>query len=252
MKPLDRTLALNATHHALWWLLDPDHNRWAKTFGVLADPTARLTIEQGSGDNVGRRAKGDHSDPTLAAASAVIDAGLDCQRQARDLRFIERTIAESAAFLRSTIADTLHVGDGTIIGAIGDVDWCNRIPHTAEAWRTDNDELRGEFDHAIDHMHRQAVVLVGKCRAVLVAAVQERPKVEQPKRQSCSSCRRFGLDHDVARRGLCVQCDSFRRNHKVWPTEEIVRAWERGSSRITPGMIAEAKAAGRKKSRKAG
>ena len=55
MKPSDRTLALNAAWAALWWLVDPEHNRWTKTLEVLNDPASRVTIERGSGDDTGRR-----------------------------------------------------------------------------------------------------------------------------------------------------------------------------------------------------
>ena len=86
MPRTDRAAALNVAWVSLWWLLDPDHNRWGKVHEVLADPSSRLTIDKGSRDKSGRRPQGEHSSPTEDAALDVLDAGLDLKREQRDLQ----------------------------------------------------------------------------------------------------------------------------------------------------------------------
>ena len=258
MKPTDRTRALNAAWINLWWLLDPDWTRWAKTLEILADPTARLTIEQGSTDNTARRSKGDHSDPTHAQAAAIIDAGIDSTRQARDLHRTAATIAETASWIRATIAAEPIQPGWTIRDAIGDIAWATEIPHAAAAWTTEVPELRAEMDHAIDHLDRQCRVLVGQCRAILAAAVRERPKVTQPKATPCRCHARWLQASGSVQRpptavrfGLCEECAQFKtRNGGAEPTDAILRRWDYGRG-ATPAQIAEAKAARRQRRRKA-
>ena len=254
MKPSDRTLALNAAWAALWWLVDPEHNRWAKTLEVLNDPASRVTIERGSGDDTGRRSVGGHSDPTGDAAGAVLEAGLDGRKQARDLRRSVATVAESARFLVATMTEQPYDGPDTIEHAISDIVWLVTVPHTAEAWRTDDDELRNEFDHAIEHLHRGAKLLANRCRSILAGAVREKPKVEQPKRTACRAHARSGRPDVLAvRKGLCEDCATFHDLHKVDPHEPIHRAWDYGRRRMSTALIAEAKAeASRRRRKRAG
>ena len=258
MRRTDRTRALHAAWIQLWWLLDPAHTRWAKTLEVLADPASRLTIEQGSGDHVGRRSKGDHSDPTHAQAAAVIDAGLDCQRQARTLRRAEADIAESAATIRSIIAGEPW-GWSDLTSAIHDIAWCSTAPHTSAAWTTDDDELRAELDHAHDHLARQAAHLASQCRAILASAVKERPQVTQPRLVECRAHRAWakstgkqGRQPLAAKHGLCERCATFRHHHKVDPTPAILTRWDAGQNATPPGLVLEAKAAARTRKRKTG
>lgn len=72
----------------------------------------------------------------------------------------------------------------------------------------------------------------------------DEPAPVQAKRINCANCARFGLDIDVATEGgrLCSKCKQFRVAQKVMPHEAICRAWANGTNRITPGLIAEAKA----------
>ena len=265
MKPSDRTLALNAAWAALWWLVDPEHNRWAKTLEVLNDPASRVTIERGSGDDTGRRSVGGHSDPTGDAAGAVLEAGLDGRKQARDLRRSVATVAESARFLVATMTEQPYDNPDTIEHAISDIVWLVTVPHTAEAWRTDDDELRHEFDHAIEHLHAEAKLLANRCRSVLAEAVREKPKVEQPKRTECRTHaawrqerKRLNPDAYVeevpaTKHGLCDRCRKFKENHKVPPTPAIIDRWERhGNETTPPALIMEAKAAAKTKRKKAG
>lgn len=258
MPRTDRAKALNVAWVSLWWLLDPDHNRWQKVHEVLADPSSRLTIEAGSRDETGRRSSGTHSDPTGAAALAVLDVGLDLRRQARALRRDEADIAETAHWIRATIAGEDHHAPATLAEACWSIQWSNTIPHNAAAWRyVDDDEdtvkeKHAEFDHACDHLAFEAQALVAKVRHLLAGAVREREKIDQPKRRDCRAHSRAGkLDVLAIRNGLCEECATFRDAYKCLPTEAIIRAWDYGRERLTPAMIAEAKAdaAGRRKRR---
>lgn len=255
MPRTDRAKALNVAWVSLWWLLDPDHNRWQKVHEVLADPSSRLTIDQGSRDETGRRASGTHSDPTGAAALAVLDVGLDLRRQQRALRRDEADIAEAAHWIRATIAGEDHEAPATLPEAVWSIQWSNTIPHNAAAWRGDTDEEQAEMDHACDHLATEARMLAAKVRHLLAGAVREREKIDQPKRRDCRAHSRAGkLDVLAIRNGLCEECATFRDAYKCLPTEAIIRAWDYGRDRLTPAMIAEAKAeqAGRRKGRKAG
>lgn len=255
MPRTDRNAALNVAWTALWWLLDPDHNRWGKVHEVLADPTSRLTIEAGSRDETGRRSSGTHSDPTGAAALAVLDVGLDLRRQQRALRRDEADIAETAHWIRATIAGEDHEAPPTLPEAVWSIQWASTVPHTAAAWRADTDEQRDEMDHACDHLARECAMLAAKVRILLAKSVREKPKVQQPKRRDCRAHTRAGkLDVLAIRNGLCEECAEFRRLHGCDPHEPIIRAWDWGRKRLTPALIAEAKAehASRRKGRKAG
>lgn len=254
MKPSDRTLALNAAWAALWWLVDPEHNRWTKTLEVLNDPASRVTIERGSSDDTGRRSVGGHSDPTGDAAGAVLDAGLECRKQVRELHRTVSTVAESARFLVATMTEQPYDGPDTIEHAISDIVWLCTVPHSAEAWRTADDAERNEFDHAIENLHRQALLLANQCRAILGGAVKEKPSIKQPKRSACRAHARSGRPDVLAvRKGLCEECAAFHDVHKVDPHEPIHRAWDYGRRRMSTALIAEAKAeATRRRRRKAG
>lgn len=261
MPRTDRAAALNVAWTALWWLLDPDHDRWGKVREVLNDPTSRLTIEAGSRDETGRRSSGTHSDPTGAAALAVLDVGLDLRRQQRALRRDEADIAEAAHWIRATIAGEDHEAPATLPEAVWSIQWASTVPHSAAAWRYVSDdedavkEKHAEFDHACDHLAFEAQALAAKVRLLLASAVQERPKVQQPKRKDCRAHARAGkLDVLAIRNGLCEECAEFRRLHGCDPHEPIIRAWDWGRKRLTPALIAEAKAeqTSRRKGRKAG
>lgn len=251
MRTSDRSLALSSTWASLWWLIDPARRRWTLTFEVLADTSTRVTIERGSGDTLGRRAIGTHSDPTLAAAAAAIDVGIDGQRQARTLRRTEATITETAAWLRATIAGdpVAWRGGGTLATAAADTVWCQTIPHSAAAWRTDDDQLRHEFDHAIDHLERQAKLLVGQCRAILATAVNEKPNITQPRVDACRAHQAWAQDMHrpdrhlpaATKAGACEQCAAYRAAHGSLPHPPIIDAWDRGVRRLTPALIAQAK-----------
>lgn len=252
VNPDERVRALNQAWVHVWWIIDPEHDRWTKALAVLADTDARVVIAAGSGDNLGRRAVGQHSDPTLAAAASRIDAGITGQRTTRELRARIADIAESMRFVRGTLAGVIWLGPGSLEAITQDLDWCTTVPHSVGAWVSDDPELIAQVDHACDHVAREAVLLSGQVRQVLASGVREKPAIEQPKRQNCVSCRRWGLDVDVVSRSMCTNCLSFRKNHKVMPTEAICRLWHNGSKRVTPSLIAEAKAVAQGRKRRTG
>ena len=264
MPRTDRAAALNVAWTALWWLLDPDHDRWGKVREVLNDPTSRLTIDQGSRDETGRRSSGTHSDPTGAAALAVLDVGLDLRRQQRALRRDEADIAEAAHWIRATIAGEDHEAPATLPEAVWSIWWSNTDPHTAAGWRyvsDDEDEVKekhAEFDHACDHLAFEAQALAAKVRLLLAGAVNEKPTVEQPKRRDCRAhaewakwLRKNLPDRQVPNplpaasvNGLCDRCDSYRKREKHPPSAAIVEQWEHLLvERLSPSLIAEARAA---------
>jgi hypothetical protein len=113
------------------------------------------------------------------------------------------------------------------------------------------DEETREIDAALALLDETMAWLLTACSRVQRAGLRPEPPLAQPKRQACANCARFGLDVDLADSGgrLCGQCKTFRRNHKVMPHEAICRAWASGTSRITPGLIAEAKAHAQRKRR---
>ena len=115
------------------------------------------------------------------------------------------------------------------------------------------DEETREIDAALALLDETMAWLLAKCGTIQRAGLRppDEPAPVQAKRINCANCARFGLDVDLADSGgrLCGQCKTFRRNHKVMPHEAICRAWANGTSRITPGLIAEAKAHAQRKRR---
>jgi len=108
------------------------------------------------------------------------------------------------------------------------------------------DETTREIDHALALLDETMAWLLAKAGTIQRAGLRpnDEPAPVQAKRVNCANCARFGLDIDVAEGSnrLCGQCKSFRQNHGVMAHEAICRAWAAGTSRITPGLIAEAKA----------
>lgn len=249
MKPDDRVRALNATAAHLDWLTAEPHHRATAARAILADTATRAAIATGSRDDTGRRTVGAHSDPTAAAAGTTIDSTATDRRNAREIRRATRDLAETARFIRSTIAGLGHHGPDTLDAALADTLWSLTVPHTVGAWTTDHDETRSELDHACGHLATEAASLTALVGRVLRSAVrppEDKPK--QAKRIRCTSCWRWKLDRDVEPgryAGLCRRCGDFRAANQCLPTEAICRTWAAGSSRITPGMIAEAKASAR-------
>jgi len=108
------------------------------------------------------------------------------------------------------------------------------------------DEETREIDAALALLDETMAWLLAKCGTIQRAGLRppDEPAPVQAKRINCANCARFGLDIDTDDAGgrLCTKCKHFRKNHKVMPHEAICRSWANGHNRITPGLIAEAKA----------
>lgn len=108
------------------------------------------------------------------------------------------------------------------------------------------DEETREIDAALALLDETMAWLLAKCGTIQRAGLRppDEPAPVQAKRINCTNCARFGLDIDTGDAGgrLCTKCKHFRKNHKVMPHEAICRSWANGHNRITPGLIAEAKA----------
>ncbi len=191
MKPDDRTRALNAAAVHLDWLTADPHHRAAAARAILADTATRATIATGSRDDTGRRTVGAHSDPTAAAAGTTLDSTATDRRNAREIRRSTADLAETARFIRATIAGLGHHGPDTLDAALTDTLWSLTVPHSVGAWTTDHDETRGELDHACGRLATEAASLTALVGRVLRSAV--RPPSEKPKQRKlhgCVSCAR--------------------------------------------------------------
>lgn len=250
------TRALNAAALDLDWLSGGPNGktRFALSLEVLRDPTATERVVADS-ETAGIRSKGGHSDPTGEAAISGNLARLDAQ--AKGLRRDLADVLDTVQFVRESVTRALydceldHPAGYGIHDAMRDVMWCLTIPHTAEAAlahlkRIEAAERALELFHACDHLAHGTQHLRVEVARVLTSAVK--PPSEKPKqkpRECCRSCKRFGVESDLmaGSRQWCSLCEQFRRNQQCMPTEAIVRTWASGSSRVTPGMILEAKAA---------
>lgn len=247
MKPSDLTLALNAAVVHLSWL---NADRYQGALKLVAQvPIDLEAIGSSGGGDVetrDRRQIGGHSDPTGDAVASSAD------RQAR-LTDRAETITETARYIRSMVAGKiLPAPPGTLTAAQTDLEWCMCIPHAIEAWKPLSDEDRAQVHHAVQHVYDEAAALQCEVeRALRYSATVAAGRPEPKARQSCRSCARFGLDVDVDRANRCRRCGDFWRTHGVMPTEAICRAWYACVDRITPGMILEAKAAGRPRRKRA-
>ncbi len=249
----DRLLAINATVIHLEWLTTPARYRTA--LDLLADTGARTTIAVGGRDaeTQDRRAIGSHSDPTSTTAGTHLAQAERDTRTARDLQLTARAVIDCARHVRRTTAGLELPDAGNLSQALADLRWSTTVPHVVTARRFD-EPVQEELDHAIVLGHTQASSLAAAVGTVLRSAV--RPPAEKPVQKAldgCRSCARFGIFTPVAEsryRHWCRRCGEFRTAQGCMPSEMICRTWDSGSSRITPGMIIEAKATVRGKRRK--
>lgn len=103
------------------------------------------------------------------------------------------------------------------------------------------------------HIAESAAWLHEKCTEIWRASRGEAmPVAVQRQRLTCEDCARHGVQSDVAdnSRTRCAKCLRFRREYHVAPTADIVRSWDAGRQRLTPGMIAEAKAQAKSRSKR--
>lgn len=96
-----------------------------------------------------------------------------------------------------------------------------------------------------------AVWLHDKALGIWQAAKGERHQVaEQKPRSECTLCSAWRSGTIATSRGRCEQCATFQDHHKCKPTEAIVRRWEAtGSSATPPGLILEAKATSKRRTK---
>lgn len=258
MTPGDRTRALDAAHHGLLWLTEPyspdhpDRTRWGMAHHVLADTTTALVLDQDrhGDDGTGRRSIGPYSDPTGQLVAAAANTAAHQQQQRATLAGHETTIAELARWIRATLQGDPHPGPDSIYAATADVAWATQH-HTAVLASIDPaNSLIADINDAIATLHTTTKVTIGHTRAILQAAVREKPDIRQPKLGDCRAHEAAGQHIPATHGGLCETCADFRRLHRCPPTPEIIRAWDYGRRRLTPTMIEQARTQHRQKRRR--
>ena len=231
--------AINGAQIHLAWL---DDGRYRQALALLAKTPVdleELAETGGGGNDTGRRSVGSHSDPT---GNAVVSAA-DRQAQLTDRAEI---ICDTARWIRITVAQAeLPAAPGTLGAALADLTWCTTIPHLITAHQPTNAEERRELHHAADLVYHQAGALQSDVeRALRYSATVAAGRPVQRALRTCACCSRWGYkDLVAANSDLCPDCKAFRSEYKCWPTETIKRNWDRGVRRLTPGQIAEARAA---------
>lgn len=236
MTPSDRRAAIDAAIASLGWCNTIPHTT-DRALAVLAD-TTRTAARIGASGSDRRTSKGSHSDPTGAAVARVSKAEATARETAREV--------QSAVALCAKLAAEVAASTGVLAGPIP-TRTQHRIGYAiATLHRLDRSSLTHTSDGDLRHLAESAVWLGRRTRTLLAAAVQPPPEqVRQPKQLRCVSCARWAITAPVAGVGhRCEQCRAFTGNHRVLPTEAICREWHHHGdrARITPGMIAEAKA----------
>jgi len=241
VKPSELVPAINATICHLDWL---NAGRYQGALRLVA--AVPIDLEQigasagGDAETRDRRVIGGHSDPTGDAVAGSAD------RQAR-LADRAEIVCNAARTVRGTVYGyTPTNAAGTITGALVDLTMVLHGHRTITAWQPPDEPARHALHHAVQLCHDETSTLRYEVEAALrysATVAAGRPKPKAP--QVCRSCARFGIAADVDRANRCRNCGDFWRNHGCLPTEAICRAWSGYTSRITPGMILEAKAAAR-------
>lgn len=244
MNPSQLTAAINGAVIHLAWLNADRYTSALRLVAQVPIDLEELTGRTSGGDveTRDRRQIGGHSDPTGNAVASSAD------RQAA-LADRAEIVCDTARWLRATVAGiTMPAAPGNLTSAQRDLEWVLSVAGTTWAWQPCNDGARHHLATQADLAYRETAALQCDVEQALrysatVAAGRPAPKA----RQSCRSCARYGLDVDVDRANRCRRCGDFWRTHGCLPTEAICRAWYSCVDRITPGMILEAKAAGRPK-----
>jgi hypothetical protein len=136
---------------------------------------------------------------------------------------------------------------GTVQGTLAHLH--HAIPNLAAAEEADPGHVRFLVVTSLDET---AAWLKRKAEAIWRASRGEtEPAAVQRTLVDCSNCGGWRTGTIAVRKGLCEQCARFQDAYKFPPNEAITRAWDYGRERLTPAMIAEAKAdaAGRRKKR---
>lgn len=226
----------------------------------------------GSGSGGMPTSKGTHSDPTCAAAMARLagtnhdDESTEASAKGSTLARINELhaiIGDTAQQVTNDIMRALHDVEPpqqarTLTNALRHLERANTIPHTADraahTWRQcGRKEDAAQLDTSIDLLAKCCLELSTLVSLVLGGAarkVADKPK--QKPRLSCIDCQRHGFTSDVVNvaQQRCAKCVRFWREYHVPPTAAICREWDYGRNRLTPGMIAEAKASAKTTKRK--
>lgn len=250
MKASDRLRALNAMAIHLEWLLDDRWCRLDRAIEILGDHQTRSTLA-GTGDSTGRRSTGTHSDPTAAAVLDALEGPVATADRSRVDAMVEAldVLASITAWIRTTMSGQ-HTEPGDAWSTLRSAEWCMTIPHSIAAWAPADEATAADVDDALATVELIARRLQLAVEQVLRSVVRK----AQPKRRRCEVCARHGITTDIAEGRYahwCRRCGDFLGHHGFEPSEQICRTWDRGVSRITPGMVAEARAAakGRRKRR---
>lgn len=190
-------------------------------------------------DPVTREAMGTSEDPAVQTVDAAIAqlAGL-----ARDLDDHACTMAGQPLW-----RPTERKGRTEILR-----DSTTRLHHARSLGLEDHDRCDGDLHPMWERAYCEtAVWLHAKALGIWKAAKGETHQVaEQKPRSECELCSAWRNGTTAASRGRCEQCATFQDHHKCKPTEAIVRRWEAtGNGATPPGMILEAKAAGKRKAK---
>jgi hypothetical protein len=274
--PEQRSRALELATVNLAWLTD-EYRTYDQALTILADTRTRATIASGPGSGDGRRSVGSHSDPTgMAVTGGMADtdeqtdtlherAGKMAKRMQRDVNWI----AETAAEIHATVMRAMHdieppARTYTIEQALAHTRACTAPPRQTETLFAGRQPMRvniavstlrqldkakeaDELDDLIDAYARATSRLRSVVTRILYRATRPKdpPKPKQRARLTCQDCHRHGVQSDVAENSKtrCAKCLRFRKEYRCPPTSDIVRAWDNGRERLTPGMIAEAQAA---------
>ena len=188
-------------------------------------------------DPVTREAMGTSEDPAVQTVDAAIAqlAGL-----ARDLDDHACTMAGQPLW-----RPTERKGRTEILR-----DSTTRLHHARSLGLEDHDRCGGDLHPMWERAYCEtASWLHAKALGIWKAAKGETHQVaEQKSLAECSCCGRWRKGTIAAVGGRCTECDNFKRNVGVLPTEPIVRRWDVGKA-ATPGQIMEAKAPGKRKAK---
>ena len=218
--------------------------------GMTNDEILSTLVNNGGGGG-----KGGHSDPTARAALWGEPDAIDDDETAGTIRGAVATCHETAIEIGHLCGTTSPPPpDPTLTTRIATtITIVHRWAPIAPTVQLAPDEL-SHMDWLIrDVLAETATWLKAKAEGIWLEHKGERLLVaEQKPLAPCACCSEWGYrDHAVPSSDLCEVCKRFRDEHKCWPTKSIRDDRAMGRKRVTPGQLAEAKAAKRSNNRKA-
>ena len=211
-----------------------------------------------SGGSGGGSSSG-HADPTANAAlhgepDAVDDLDLGAIDAALELCYGTAVELDHAGARASDLNPWNPIRQrgraGTVQGALAHLH--HATPNLEAAEEADPGHIRFLVVTSLDET---AAWLQGKAEAIWKGSRGHiEPAAVQRTIVDCTNCGDWRKGTIAVRKGLCEQCARYQDDYKHLPNEAITRAWDYGRQRLTPAMIAEAKAeqTSRRKGRKAG